>query len=161
MRRSWLADRASELAEAGGQGELRVPRASEEPSADERARHLPYEPWCAWCVMGKGRAKPHVQRPVKSVKVPEFDMDFCYLLQYPKRRHQPGDQAWAKTRVMVDVADQSPMCGALSTQSVENAYLSALRTAFVKRMAYAQDSAVKASVQLEEHKKQWRVRFDA
>ena len=31
-------------------------------------------------------------------------MDFCYLLQDPKRRHQPGDQAWATTIVMVDVA---------------------------------------------------------
>ena len=34
-----LADRARERAEAGGQGELRVPRAPDEPSADERARH--------------------------------------------------------------------------------------------------------------------------
>ena len=34
-----LADRARELAEARGQGELRVPRAPDEPSADERARH--------------------------------------------------------------------------------------------------------------------------
>ena len=48
----WLADRARELVEAGGQGELRVPRAPEEPTADERARdeitHLPCQPWCAW-----------------------------------------------------------------------------------------------------------------
>ena len=29
----------------------------------------------------KGRAKPQLQRPVESVKVPEFEMDFCYLLQ--------------------------------------------------------------------------------
>ena len=59
---AWLADRARELAEAGGQGELSVPRVPEEPTADERARHevthLPYQPWCAWFVMGKGRAKP-------------------------------------------------------------------------------------------------------
>ena len=78
---AWLADRARELAEAGGQGELRVPTAPEEPSAEDRARHevtdLPYQRWCAWCVMGKGRAKPHLQRPVESVKVPEFEMDFC------------------------------------------------------------------------------------
>ena len=98
----------SELAEAGGQGELRVPRGPEDPSAEERARHeithLPYQLWCAWCVMERGRAKPHLQRPVESVKVPEFEMDFCYLLQDPKRRHQPGDQAWATTLVMVDVA---------------------------------------------------------
>ena len=40
--------------------------------------------------MEKGRAKPHLQRPVESVKVPEFEMDFCYLLQDPKRRHEPG-----------------------------------------------------------------------
>ena len=97
----------SELAEAGGQGELRVPRGLEDPSAEERARHeithLPYQLWCAWCVMERGRAKPHLQRPVESVKVPEFEMDFCYLLQDPKRRHQPGDQAWATTLVMVDV----------------------------------------------------------
>ena len=107
-----LADCARELAEAGGQGELRVPRAPDEPSADERARHevthLPYQPWCAWCVMGKGRAKPHLQRPLESVKVPEFEMDFCFLLQYPTRRHQPGDQAWATTLVMVDLAAQNP-----------------------------------------------------
>ena len=33
----------------------------EEPSLEERASHeithLPYQPWCAWCVMEKGRAK--------------------------------------------------------------------------------------------------------
>ena len=44
---AWLAHRARELAEAGGQGELRVPRAPDEPSADERARsevtHVPYQ----------------------------------------------------------------------------------------------------------------------
>ena len=72
--------------------------------------HLPYQPWCAWCVMGKGRAKPHLQRPVESVRVPEFEMDFCYLLQDPKQRHQPGVQAWATTLVMVDVAAQNPLC---------------------------------------------------
>ena len=46
---AWLADSARELAEAGGQGELRVPRAPEEPSPEERARHEithpPYQPW--------------------------------------------------------------------------------------------------------------------
>ena len=92
---------------------------------------------------------------------------------------------------MVDVAAQNPMCAALSTKSDENAYLSPLSTACVKRMAYARavlkvdpepalklladkialrasedgiqlkvetyrDSAVKASVQLEEHKTQWK-----
>ena len=87
--------------------------------------------------MVKGRAKPHLQRPVESVKVPQFDMDFCYLLQDPKRKHQPGDQAWATTLLMVDVAAQNPLCGALSTKSDENAYLSAMCAAFVKRMAYA------------------------
>ena len=128
-----------EPTEAGGQGELRVPRAPEEPSAEERGRHevthLPYQPWCAWCVMGKGRAKPHLPRPVEGVKVSEFEMDFCYLLQDPKRRHQPGDQAWAMTLVRVDVAAQHPMCAALSTKSDAYAYLSALCTACVKRMA--------------------------
>ena len=58
---AWLADRVRELAEAGGQGELRVPRGPEEPSAEARARHeithLTYRPWCAWCVMEKGRVK--------------------------------------------------------------------------------------------------------
>ena len=97
---AWLGDLARELAEAGGQGELRVPRAPEEPSADERARHdvthLPYQPWCAWCVMVK---EPHLQRQVESVKVLEFEMDFCCLLQDTKQKHQPGDQARATTLV--------------------------------------------------------------
>ena len=87
--------------------------------------------------MEKGRAIPHLQRPVESVKVPEFETDFCYLLQESKRRHQPGDQAWATTLVMVHVAAQNPLCAALSTKSDENAYLSAMCAAFVKRMAYA------------------------
>ena len=87
--------------------------------------------------MGKGRAKPHLQRPVESVKFLEFEMDFCYLLQDPKRRHQPGDQAWANTLVMVDVVAQNPLCAAISTKSDENAYLSAMCAAFVNRMAYA------------------------
>ena len=116
-------------------------RAPEEPSAEERARHevthLPYQLWCARCVVGKGRAKSHIQRPVESVKVPKFEMDFCYLLQDPKRRHQPGDQAWAMTLVMVDVAAQNPVCAALSTQSDQNACLLAWCTAFFQRMAYA------------------------
>ena len=138
---AWLADRVRELAEAGGKREPRGPRAPEQPSTDERARrevtHLQYQPWCAWCLMEKGRAIPHLQRLVESVKVPEFEMKFCYLLQDPKQRHQPGDQAWTTTLVMVDVAIQNPMCAALSTKSDENAYLSALYTACVKRMAYA------------------------
>ena len=129
---AWLADCAKELAETGGQGELRVPRAPDGPSPEERARpeltHPPCQPWCAWCVMEKGRGKPRLQRPVESVKVPEFEMDFCHLLQDPKRRHQPG---------MVDVAAQNPLCAAVSTESDENAYLSPMCAAFVKRMAYA------------------------
>ena len=60
---------------------------------------------------------------MESVKVPEFEMDFCYLFQDPKRRHQPCDQAWATTFVMVDVAAQNPLCAAISTKSDENAYL--------------------------------------
>ena len=127
---AWLADRARELAEAGGQWEIRVQRAPEEPSPEKRARHrithLPYQPWCAWCVMGKSRAKPHLQRPVESVKVPEFKMDLCYLLQDPKRGHEPGDQTWATTLVT-----------AISTKSDENAYITAMCAAFVKRMAHA------------------------
>ena len=74
--------------------------------------------------------EPHLQRQVESVKVLEFEMDFCCLLQHPKQRHQPGDQTWATTLVMVDVAAQNPMCAALLTKSDEN---SALCTAFVKR----------------------------
>ena len=138
---AWLAERARELAEAGGQGELRVSRAPEEPSLEERARHeithLPYQPWCAWCVKVKGRAKLHLQRPVESVKVLDFEMDFCFLLQDPKRRREPGDQAWATTLVMVDVAAQNPLCATISTTSGGNAYLTAMCAAFVKRMAYA------------------------
>ena len=82
-------------------------------------------------------AKTYLQRPVENVKVPQFDMDFCYLLQDPKRKHQPGDQVWATTLLMVDVAAQNPLCRALSTMSGEDAYLSAMCAAFVKRMACA------------------------
>ena len=73
--------------------------------------------------MERGRAKPQLQRPVESVKVSEFEMDFCYLLQDPKRRHQPGDQARDTTLVMVDVAAQKPLCAAISTKSDDNACL--------------------------------------
>ena len=87
--------------------------------------------------MEKVCAKPHLHRAVESVEVLEFEMDFCYLLQDTKRRHQPGDQAWATTLVMVDVAAQNPLCAALSTKYDEKAYLSAMCAAFVKRMALA------------------------
>ena len=74
---AWLADCARELTEAGGQEELRVPRAPEDPTADEHTRHevthLPYQPWCVWCTCSG-----------------QFEMAFCYLLQVPKRRHQLG-----------------------------------------------------------------------
>ena len=116
-----------------------MPRTPDEPSADERARHevthLQYQPWCAWRVMVKGRAKPHLQRPLESEKAFEFEMDFCHLPQDSKKRHQPGDQAWATTLMMVDVAAQNPLCAALSTKSDENAYLSAMCAALVKRRA--------------------------
>ena len=71
------------------------------------------------------------------VKIPEFEMDFCYLLQDPKRRHEPGEQAWATTLVMVDVAAQNPLCAAISSKSDESAFITAMCAAFVKRMAYA------------------------
>ena len=125
---------------------------------------------------------------MESVKVPEFEMDFCHLLRDPKAE---TSALWTD-----DVAAQNPMCAALSTMSDENAYLSALRTAFVKRMAYAKavlkvdpEPALKllvdkialrasadgsqlkvetaprfssqASVQSDVHKTQWKVRFDA
>ena len=53
------------------------------------------------------------QRPAGNVKLPEFEMDFCYLLQDP--RHQPGDQAWTTTLVMVDVAaPDSDVCSTVN-----------------------------------------------
>ena len=79
--------------------------------------------------MGKGRAKSHLQRPVESVKVPEFEMDFCFLLQDP--------QAETSACATTDVAAQNPMCAALSTKSDENACLSPLSTACVEQMVYA------------------------
>ena len=87
--------------------------------------------------MENGCAKPHLRRPVESVNVLEFEMDSCYLLQDPNRKHQPGDQAWAATLEMVHVAVQNPLCSPLSTKSDENSYLSAMCAAFGKRMAYA------------------------
>ena len=61
--------------------------------------------------MEKGRAKPHLQRPVESVKVPEFEMDFCYLLQDPKRRHEPDNRgvhgaSWRKVVQNLICSDQ-------------------------------------------------------
>ena len=41
---------------------------------------------------------------------PRVGTDFCFLLQDPKQRHQPGDQAWTTTFVMADVAAQNPIC---------------------------------------------------
>ena len=73
----------------------------------------------------------------KVSKCIEFEMDFCCLFQDPKRRHQPGDKAWASTLVLVDVAAQNPMRATIPTKSDENAYNSALCTPFVKRTAYA------------------------
>ena len=84
--------------------------------------------------------KPHLQRPVESVKIPEFEMDFCYLLQDPKRRHEPGDQAWATTLVMVDVAAQNPLCAASRQSLMKSAYLTAMCAAFVKRNGVCESS---------------------
>ena len=85
------------------------------------------------CMVGHGERS----RPVESVKILECGMDFCYLLQETKRRFEPGDQAWATTPVMVDAAAQNLLCAAISTTSDENACLTAVCAAFVKRMAYA------------------------
>ena len=127
-----LADRARELAEGGGQGELRVPRAPDEPSADERARHevtqLTVSKVVCMVRHEERSCRTSFAATVESVNVPDFEMDFCYLFQDRKRRHEPGDQ----TPVMVDVAAQNPLCAALSTKSDENAYLSGMCAAFVK-----------------------------
>ncbi|CAK0896486.1 unnamed protein product, partial [Prorocentrum cordatum] len=98
---------------------------------EERAR-----PRCAWCAMGKGRAKPREQRPEETKKLPEFEMDFCNLVQDPKGRHNPGDQAWATTPALVDTAAQNPMVIAVPTKSAETNYISSTCTSFVKRVAY-------------------------
>ena len=55
-----------------------MPRTPEEPAPDECTRHevthLPYQPFCAWCVMGKGRAKPHqtTKQPTSSMSSGEM-----------------------------------------------------------------------------------------
>ena len=67
--------------------------------------------------MGKGRAKPHLQRQVEGVKVPDFLRWISVIL--------------SKTR------SRDSSLAALSTKSDEHAYLAALCTAFVKRMANA------------------------
>ena len=74
---SWLRQEDKENSVCREIRENRLERALHEIT------HLSYQPWCARCVMEKGRAKPHLQRPVESVNVPEFEMDFCYLLQDP------------------------------------------------------------------------------
>ena len=85
----------------------------------------------------KGSGKPHLQRPVKSAKVLEFEEDFCHLLQDQKQRRQPGDQAWTTTLVMVSVAAQN-RCAQHCQQSLTNTRISqCCALHFFKRMACA------------------------
>ena len=42
--------------------------------------HLPYQPWCPACVMGKGKPEQHRSDPTKLVRreFPIISWDFCY-----------------------------------------------------------------------------------
>lgn len=56
-----------------------------EPTKKEREEHevlhLPYRPWCKWCVLGKGQSDHHVteKKDVADVTVPTISIDYMFL----------------------------------------------------------------------------------
>lgn len=67
------------------------------PTVQERraheATHLPYRPWCAECVQGRARGKPHVRNkePLNEEVVPRVLMD--YFFPSPELPRDPGSQS--------------------------------------------------------------------
>ena len=65
---------------------MRNPRKLQDPRLPSRkevddhhlAAHLPYRSWCAFCVMGKGKAAPHYKQ-TREDGLPEIHLDYCFM----------------------------------------------------------------------------------
>ena len=65
---------------------MRNPRKLQDPRLPSRkeiddhqlAAHLPYRSWCAFCVMGKGKAAPHFAQS-RPDGLPELHLDYCFM----------------------------------------------------------------------------------
>ena len=75
---------AERAAGGGERAPMAVPTVKE-PSKEERAlhdlSHFPFQPWCEFCVMGKGTTKHHVQQDIlaKDAGAPLIEMDFLHM----------------------------------------------------------------------------------
>ena len=49
--------------------DVKVRKLPKQPTSEERSRrevtHIPYQPWCRFCCMGKGKETPHYSRTLK------------------------------------------------------------------------------------------------
>ena len=66
--------------------EVRQPkcvRMPEEPTAAQRKEHaknhLPFRPWCRFCVMGRGRDRPHSEQDRTDMGVPTMGADYFFI----------------------------------------------------------------------------------
>ena len=41
--------------------------------------HVPFRPWCPFCVAGKSKANPHKKKGERDLTVPEVHMDYMFM----------------------------------------------------------------------------------
>ena len=54
------------------------PEATVEEGGRGPAGHMPYRSWCAFCVMGRGKATPH-KKQSREDGLPELHLDYCSM----------------------------------------------------------------------------------
>ena len=97
---------------------VRLRKAPNQPSDKELEEHMvthvPYRPWCPFCVAGKSKANPHRKRGDRDVTMPEVHMDYTFM----KTREEEGKKGMpilvAKDRdskwVMASVVPKKGRC---------------------------------------------------
>ena len=78
--REWLETRQSQLAQGAVPPEITLPKVPEAPDAEkvrqhQAAGHLPPEPWCLQCLLGRSSSAPHTSIPPSRPVLPRFEMD--------------------------------------------------------------------------------------
>ena len=56
---------------------------------DHRRSHLPYRLWCKWCVMGRGRGRPHRRTSGSDIAV--IGLDYFFITREGVKKREELD----------------------------------------------------------------------
>ena len=73
--------------------EVKVRRAPNQPSERELQEHMvthvPFRPWCPYCVAGKSKANPHRRKEAREITIPEVHMDYMFMRTEEVKKGMP------------------------------------------------------------------------